>query len=762
MNIIYGAFCIVIGIVMSLNFFSHSKNKKLDLTSVPWLFMGAAYFGMFIVMAVTNTTTDINIYLFQVLTMIGLTWYVQALEFRFFFISIPLSAGLSAFVAGWTLLSYFAGMDKFTVLLPSTIAMTVIAFLIAVYYFIRSDEEVLLKNVIGGLFTAFGIIKIIYTIDTEVQEPIFYIGLFVLDYAIYLIISFLLFFNTHYKKINQKNRKFVTMKEIINGAPIGFITLDRSGKIIVANDYIDKRLLDEGISDGTIYDLFDIFPIVDRFYYQIEWKKIVVGLDMRQRYYKKREIHESQNREIQYDFHLIDIYSSNKPEIFLNISQRELEASALEITSKDDFVDTITGLPDKKKMAKIFDAEIEKNDSQKFAIILMSIANYRDMVRYVGTDLAEEFMTILNSYIKEVNQILTVGKISADTFELFTKNLEDEEIIEVVNDLIMNLQIPFKHKDYDIETKPLLGIALYPENGVTHGELFRGAQIALAKSDYTKTAQIQFCDLKYMDTGIDRLAVEDRLKMALEKNEFHMVFQPQFDADNEIFRGFEALLRWDNDKQESMSPNLFVPIAEELELMEDIGRWVLEYAIKKAAKWQEKFEQTFIMSVNVSSLQLEEKGFAAYVKALLEKYNYSPLLLEIEITEKRLIKSSEDIFKELRQIKELGVKIALDDFGTGYSSLDYLRWLPFDVLKIDKSFIDHINDDSMEREIVHSVISLVNKMNLETVAEGVENSEQLKSLQASSCTYIQGYLFSEPLNDEEVEGILAKYSNQRI
>lgn len=758
MNIVYGAFCIAVGITIVLNLLTGSKRNELDVSSIPWMFIGLAYFGMFIIMAISNQATVLNIYMFQVVSTIGLAWYVRVLEFRFFFISKVVSVTIPLFVTAWTLMAYLSDLNKFSILLPSSVSMTVIAFVIAAYYFLRSDEEVLLKNVLGGLFTTFGLSKILYIIDVETQEAIFYIGLFVLDYIIYLIISFLLFFNNHYKKISKTTRNFGTMKAIIDEAPIGFITLDREGNIIVANDYINKKLSRVGGRTATIFDLFDLFPIVDRFYYQIEWKRVIVALDMRQRYYKHKEIYEDRNIDLQFDFHLVDIASSNNAEIFLNIFCREFEPEVIDHSPNKDFVDKITGLPSKIEMAQVFEDQLTENKNKRFAVILMSIANYRDMVKYVGEELAEEFMSILNTYIEEVDQVASIGKISADTFELFTTELEEVQIAEIVNDLIQNLQIPFRHKDFDIETKPLLGIALYPDNGVTHGELLRGAQIALAKAEHTNTAQIQYCDIEYMKLAMDREVIETRLKTAIENKEFYMVFQPQYDTANELFRGFEALLRWENEGHETISPNLFIPIAEELGLMDEIGRWVLEHAIRKSTLWQRKFNQSFIISVNISSLQLEEQGFANYVHSLLEKYNYSPELLELEITEGRLIRSTEDVFKELREIKKLGVKIALDDFGTGYSSLDYLRWLPFDVLKIDKSFIDNLNDDSIEREIVHSVIGLVNKMNLETVAEGVENSEQLRSLQASSCTYIQGYLFSKPLNDHEVEGVLAKHN----
>ncbi len=316
------------------------------------------------------------------------------------------------------------------------------------------------------------------------------------------------------------------MKEIIGEAAIGFVSLDRSGDIVYANSFVENELIEAGIHDGSIYDLYDVFPVIDRFYYQIEWKRVLVALDMRHRYYKSKEVFGDKNYSISFDFHLVDIYSSNKPEIFLSIHRLELGESDVPYEEQADFVDHITGLPSKGDMASYFDERIHEGETGRFAIMLMSIANYRDMVKYVGPDLAEEFMAILNSYIEEVDQIKHIGKISSDTFELITKDIEDGQIEDIVNDLIMNLQIPFKHKDYDIETKPLIGIALYPHNGVTHGELFKSAQIALAKADYTSGNQIQYSDIELMKTLGNKKDIEHKLIKALENDEFYMVYQP--------------------------------------------------------------------------------------------------------------------------------------------------------------------------------------------------------------------------------------------
>ncbi|MBN2221864.1 MAG: EAL domain-containing protein, partial [Vallitaleaceae bacterium] len=215
-------------------------------------------------------------------------------------------------------------------------------------------------------------------------------------------------------------------------------------------------------------------------------------------------------------------------------------------------------------------------------------------------------------------------------------------------------------------------------------------------------------------------------------------------------RGFEALVRWRTKDGLVISPSEFVHIAEEAGFMNDLGEWVLQNGMKEAVVWNVEHGMNWILSVNISVSQIRNEGFSDYILKLLSDNNYEAQLLEIEVTETKMATSDDRVFIELKKLRENGIRIAIDDFGMGYSSFDYLRWMPFHVLKIDKSFVDRLVDQEIEAAIVDSIIKLVERLDLEIIAEGVETEEQLEILRKTSCNYIQGYVYSRPISQEKV------------
>jgi len=236
---------------------------------------------------------------------------------------------------------------------------------------------------------------------------------------------------------------------------------------------------------------------------------------------------------------------------------------------------------------------------------------------------------------------------------------------------------------------------------------------------------------------------------------FQLYYQPQFDVATNKLRGFEALLRWYDDEIGWINPEQFIPIAEETKLVIPLGEWILETAISTLKEWIEKYDFDGIMSVNVSPVQLKKPSFIFDLKDLIKKHSIPTHNLEIEITEGVFIDNKNEVIGLLNQIRDMGIGLSLDDFGTGYSSLSYLQLLPITTLKIDKSFIANITDKSgVEANITDSIISMVTKMGLDTIAEGVEKNEQLDILKKINCKNIQGFLKGKPMPKERCEQIL--------
>lgn len=254
---------------------------------------------------------------------------------------------------------------------------------------------------------------------------------------------------------------------------------------------------------------------------------------------------------------------------------------------------------------------------------------------------------------------------------------------------------------------------------------------------------------------IIKMDLEKKLKTAIENEEFFLVYQPQLDLLTEKVSGIEALIRWDLQGG-VVPPGEFIPAAEELGLIIPIGQWVLNKACSQIREWILQGIPVVPVSVNISSAQLKNEGFYDDLCKVLEVTGIQPELLELEITESICIDSFDTVRELLCRIRKLGVRIALDDFGTGYSSLNYIKNLPLDVLKIDKSFIDDIISNPSEKAIIGTIIQLAHILNLEVVAEGVETKTQYDYLKKIGCCKIQGFYFSKPKSPDEIEIMLVK------
>ena len=255
----------------------------------------------------------------------------------------------------------------------------------------------------------------------------------------------------------------------------------------------------------------------------------------------------------------------------------------------------------------------------------------------------------------------------------------------------------------------------------------------------------------YQDVELD-----SKLKEAVFENNFLLYYQPQYYAGNRKLRGVEALIRWKDGNGRMISPAKFIPIAEKNGTIIPIGNWVLEQSIRTFSEWRNRYGVPFVLSVNISALQYQKEDFVETLLNIIHKYDVDPDEIELEITESILIDDFSAVTEKMQLLKEYGIRISLDDFGTGFSSLSYLKKLPINTLKIDKSFTDTLLTDSATRIITESIVSMVKSLGFESIAEGVEEEQQYKYLRVIGCDIIQGYLFGKPLSQEEIEQLLQK------
>lgn len=306
----------------------------------------------------------------------------------------------------------------------------------------------------------------------------------------------------------------------------------------------------------------------------------------------------------------------------------------------------------------------------------------------------------------------------------------------------------------DVRLTVSIGVAEYPEASTSTLELINCAEIVMFKAKSSGKASLQYFDAPILQDFLQNVDIENKLKEAVFNNNFTMHFQPQYYTGTSRLRGVEALIRWKDENNRMISPAVFIPIAEKNGAIIPIGNWVIEESIRNYAEWKRKYGYPLIMSINISAIQYKRKDFVEKLMGIIKKYDVKPDEIELEITESVLIDDFAEVKEKLLTLRDYGIRISLDDFGTGFSSLSYLNGLPIDTLKIDKSFVDKVGTDASTRIITESIVSMVNKLGYETVAEGVETKEQMDYMRNIGCDMIQGYFLGKPVPAEEIEKLL--------
>lgn len=299
-----------------------------------------------------------------------------------------------------------------------------------------------------------------------------------------------------------------------------------------------------------------------------------------------------------------------------------------------------------------------------------------------------------------------------------------------------------------------VGVAEYPEASDSALELINCAEIVMFRAKQHGKNTIQYFDIPILNDFIQTVKIENKLKNTVYDDHFIMHFQPQYFSDNVKLRGVEALIRWQDEDGKMLSPAVFIPIAEKNGTIVPIGNWVIEKSVADFKEWKDKYGYPMTLSINISAIQYKREDFVENLLYVLNKYDISPSEIELEITESVLIDDPEEVKEKLQLLRDYGVRVSLDDFGTGFSSLAYLKGLPIDTLKIDKSFIDSVLNDRSSKIIVESMINMVKKLGIETIAEGVETEEQYKYLKAVGCDAIQGFYLGHPEPAPKIENLL--------
>ena len=462
---------------------------------------------------------------------------------------------------------------------------------------------------------------------------------------------------------------------------------------------------------------------------------------------------------------MMDIISNNYKELSaskaaLEVSEQELKKNYAHIEQLA-YHDGLTGLYNRvafmKYAYKIFhDASV---GASKHAIFFIDLDNFKNINDTLGHDYGDLLLKdVSDRMLSCIASDDILARNGGDEF-LILKNRFDtvDDLENFASQLVNVVHHPFILNDETAVVSMSVGIAVFPNNGLTVSELIKNADIAMYNAKNSGKNSYRFFD-SYMEDDVNRKNdLADILSHVIDKNEIYLQYQPQVNVESGQVTGYEALMRIESELVGFISPAEFIPIAEETGIINILGEWALIEACN--------FNQVLIksgfgplrVSVNVSTTQLKDDHLIDIIKSIPEKTGMDLKHLEIEITESVLMNSFEHNLKLINQMKVLGCSIALDDFGTGYSSFNYLTQIPIDTLKIDKSFIDGICSNEKDRCIADSIIDLAHKMDISVVAEGVEDNEQLQILQNQFCDTLQGYLFSKPLNSTDFIELLSKH-----
>lgn len=514
---------------------------------------------------------------------------------------------------------------------------------------------------------------------------------------------------------------------IIGGIALG-ITL--MGVLIEKNEIALQGIWSQIFIFIITIVIYRLIKLLDNRYYDIQKQKEEI-----MKLYSEIAVSESTLKE-----------QKNQLEDFNSIlEEREEELNQLA------FYDPLTGLCNRRMIIDRIDAMIQIGirDNREFSVVFFDLDNFKKINDLVGHQVGDEILLeIVKRWKKLIHSKDTFGRLGSDEFALIIqRSLSHNEILEYVKTLrdALNEGIYFRQREFFV--KASFGISMFPQDASSSEYLLKYADVAMYESKSNKINKIHFFDQNLQEQFQHNVLLDNYIQQALIRNEISLEFQPQYECNTGKLRGFEALARWNTKKIGLISPEEFIPIAEENGMIISMGEWILRQSCCICKAWMDACHKKFILSVNVSAVQLLDNGFIKMVETVLEETGFDSNYLEMEVTETMFLSSMDSAITALMELKQKGITIALDDFGTGYASLSYLQSLPIDTIKIDKSFIDGILTKKKQRSLVKSLIGISHELSLKVIAEGVEELTQLEFLSEAKCDYIQGFLLGKPLDE---------------
>ncbi len=455
----------------------------------------------------------------------------------------------------------------------------------------------------------------------------------------------------------------------------------------------------------------------------------------------------------------------NKPNglliVFRDISRRiyienELKRNALE--------DPVTLLPDRSLLFERLNLAFQhlktaghQSDSE-FAIVFIDVDRFRLINEGLNYEFGDEVLRRVAEVIKGcIRDIDMVTRFGGDIFAVVIDKVESiPHLVNFVRGIQETIKKPITLGTHHIKLTVTCGIATYNHNYESYGELLRDADTAMARAKRIGANSLVLFDEEMHNNALRVLEIEESIEQSIQQQQFEMYFQPIVDAESYDIRYFEALVRWNHPEKGLVSPCEFIPIAEDSGLIIPLGDYIFEKVCYQVSQWQTDISLPIKVAVNLSSKQFSQKGLAAKLDKMMQQAKVDPSNIVIEVTESMAMQQIEQTIKTLNALREIGVQVAIDDFGTGYSSLAYLKRLPIQTLKIDRSFVIEVTTNSDDRAIVNAIVAMAKELNFSIVVEGIEEHEQVQLLTKLGCHYFQGYLFERPMPAKDATFLLTQ------
>ena len=413
--------------------------------------------------------------------------------------------------------------------------------------------------------------------------------------------------------------------------------------------------------------------------------------------------------------------------------------------------DALTGLPNRIRFENLLKTALSGTNEHRVGLMIIDLDGFKQVNDRLGHSYGDQLLKqVADRLLDNSANDVTIARLGGDEFVVVNILRHSGQTLTDSAQIYVSILA----REFDIEGKSVsigasIGLCLSSDQIFTPEQLLKNADIAMYHAKAQGKNCFQMYDRSVCDEYQSRIQLELDLKQAIKEKQFKLQYQPQVNVQTNKVDGVEALIRWEHPENGMIAPNKFIQIAEETNLISAIGDWVIDEACRQISIWSKNDLTKIKVAVNVSTSQFSRQGFVEFVETTCTKYNVDPRFLELEITESALSENIERVIETFNQLRALHIEIAIDDFGTGYSSLSYLQDLPVDTIKIDKSFIDRLNEQS-DSSIAKTIVALAKACGLKTVAEGVETDCQRKQITDLECDYIQGYFYSKPLNAAEI------------